>query len=60
MPGDFNGDSIMDLLITYSNTATNKLSCSMFLGNKQSKYTNDLEAEIDLGLVLDDQPFVAE
>ena len=40
MPGDFNGDSVMDLLIVSRESDYYKMS--LFLGNKNSKITNNL------------------
>ncbi len=37
MPGDYDGDSVMDLLVV---SKTKKMS--LFLGDKKSRYTNDL------------------
>ena len=40
VPGDFNGDSVMDLLIVSRESDHYKMS--LFLGNKNSKITNNL------------------
>lgn len=40
VPGDFNGDSVMDLLIVSRESDYYKMS--LFLGNKNSKITNNL------------------
>lgn len=37
VPGDYDGDSVMDLLVV---SKTGKMS--LFLGDKKSRYTNDL------------------
>lgn len=61
VPGDFNGDSIMDILVVYSSVADlSSYHLSLFFGNKSSRYTNDLEPEIQLSLEIVDQPFVAD
>ena len=41
LPGDLNGDSIIDLLVTYK-INNNDYKMSLFLGKKDSKHTNDI------------------
>ncbi len=61
IPGDYNADSVMDLLITYKLADDNaKFYMSLFLGDKQSQFSNSLDSELELGLVCTDQPFVGE
>jgi hypothetical protein len=61
IPGDYNSDSVMDLLVTYRpGDDTSKLRMSLFLGNKKSQFSNDLEKEIAVEMDINDQPFVAE
>ena len=61
VPGDFNGDSVMDLLITSQmpNDAS-KYKMSLFLGEKSARYSNQLGAELVIDLTIVDQPFAAE
>ena len=40
VPGDFNGDSVIDMLVVYKISDT-KMQMSLFLGNKTSRYDND-------------------
>ena len=41
VPGDFNGDSVMDILVVYKSDS-NSLKISLFLGNKSQVNQNDL------------------
>lgn len=59
VPGDFNGDSIIDMLVVYK-AKDNKFEMSLFLGKKVSRYENDLEPEIQLGITVLDQPFATD
>ena len=63
VPGDFNGDSIMDILVVYQSNEGYYMS--FFKGNKAQRYENDLDPEKQLvfgdkPIKLQDQPFVAE
>ena len=61
VPGDFNGDSIMDFLITYKKTLSDKtLYSSLYLCEKKGQDLNDIKYKIDLELEMLDQPFVGE
>jgi hypothetical protein len=61
IPGDYNADSEMDLLITYKLVDdTTKFYMSLFLGDKKSQFSNNLEDEIELEMNCTDQPFVGE
>jgi hypothetical protein len=41
VPGDFNGDSVIDVLVVSKIVdSSNKYQMSLFLGNKSSKYEN--------------------
>jgi hypothetical protein len=43
VPGDFNGDSIMDIIVVYNiPSVDSNYHISLFMGNKSSKYTNDI------------------
>lgn len=61
MPGDLNGDSIIDMLVVHEiQGSKGEYRMSLFLGKKQSRYENDLQPEILLDVVILDQPFAAE
>jgi hypothetical protein len=66
VPGDFNGDSIIDMLVVYDTETRGEFRMSLFLGRKQSRYENEITAEIPIcsasgaPIVVVDQPFAAE
>lgn len=60
VPGDFNGDSMMDIIVVYTTDKFSTYKMSLYLGNKTSRYNNDLEAEQQIELTIVDQPFVAD
>jgi hypothetical protein len=41
VPGDFNGDSIVDMLVVFKNGEETTFQMIMFLGKKASRYEND-------------------
>lgn len=63
VPGDFNGDSIIDMLVVHDSVDSKQSAeyqMSLFLGRKQSRYENDLQPEIQVGVAILDQPFAAD
>ena len=42
IPSDFNGDSIIDLMVIFKNGTNNYLSIRVYFGNKTSKNQNDI------------------
>ena len=58
VPGDFTGDSVMDILVTYKTDDNFKMS--FYQGHKKSKESNELGNEMKIDLVITDQPFIAE
>jgi integrin alpha FG-GAP repeat containing protein 1 len=69
VPGDFNGDSIMDILVVYLSTKPNdnkdskdKYDMSMFFGLKKTKHSNDIQSsnEKQLLIKIEDQPFIGD
>ena len=42
IPGDFNGDSVIDLMIIHGNQSNKYLSMRLLYGNKTSKNQNDI------------------
>ncbi len=59
MPGDFTGDSKIDMLVVYE-AGESTFKMTLFVGNKKSRYENDLEKVVELDFVLLDHPFAAE
>lgn len=65
VPGDFDGDSIMDLLVVSQQGETAAFKMSYFKGQKSARYINDLEEEIvvsegGLPVTILAQPFAAD
>lgn len=60
VPADFNGDSVIDLLVTYEVGSAYQMS--LFLGDKPTKTTNSIipSQEIIIDMTILGQPFVAD
>ncbi len=59
VPGDFTGDSEIDMLVIYE-AEEGSFKMTLFVGNKKTRYENDLEKVVEYDFILLDHPFAAE